>query len=213
MDSSYWRACSSSAAADSQTDPYDWYVEFSTGASLTPTGTVRSGVDSIARMESEPGYLVGAALGREMLDLIRVELRVDFREVDIDRAAGFSPSQTADGDISLTSVVANAYYDLDLGGRFTPYIGAGFGYGYLKFDFQQSPTGVFKVDDRDSVFVYNAMLGGQFRLTDVSNLTLGYRYVGITGGENLDSLIGNVDQDIRGEYEAHEFMTGIRFNF
>jgi opacity protein-like surface antigen len=196
-----------------QDEGYQSYFEFSTGASFVPFQNVRDGSVSQGRIEPDTGFFVGAALGTYLMDGVRVEFRLDYHEADIDQASLVGPASTADGKVSLISAMVNGYYDLDLGIGVIPYAGFGIGYGAFQLDVRRKTPGLFDIDDTDHVFVYNAMVGARIPISKVSEVAIGYRYLSAVGTDDMGSIIGGVQQNLRTEYDAHEVTLGLRFNF
>jgi len=91
----------------------------------------------------DPGFQIGGARGRRITDLVRGEIAISYREVDIDQA-GLSSGAQADGDLSFLAFTANGYVDFHLG-PVTPRIGAGIGGSIYKVDVQQNVPGAFDV--------------------------------------------------------------------
>lgn len=203
----------SATAADSSDDGLDSYFEFSAGASFVPYQTLRNGTSSMSRVESEPGFYIGGALGTRVFDTFRAEIAVSYREAAIDQMSLTGPASTADGEISLISALLNGYFDLDLGIGVIPYVGAGLGWGQFQLDGRTKTAGSLDIDDTDSVFVYNAMVGAVVPITRVASASLGYRYIGIEGTDNISAEIGQLHQNIRAEFDAHEVTIGLRFHF
>ena len=68
------------------------------------------------------------------------------------------------------------------------------------------------MDDTDRVFVYYAMVGGRIPLTEVSELSLGYRYIA-TEDIRVQSTVEGSSQWLDAEFDAHEITIALRFNF
>ncbi|MCR9096176.1 MAG: outer membrane beta-barrel protein [bacterium] len=213
------------SAGDALADDHEeegtlWYFEFQTGVAHVPNqsidaGSAATGLGSV--QPDEVGVHFGGALGRKITDLFRAEIAITHREADIDQAGLVSGTQ-ADGDLSLFAVMANGYVDLDLGDDFfgiTPWIGAGIGGGSYKIDVYQTTDGAFEIDDGDPVFVYNAMAGVIVPVSDVVAFNFGYRYIAIAGEKGSGAVIApsTRTQEVEDEFDAHEGIIGIRFNF
>jgi opacity protein-like surface antigen len=56
------------------------------------------------------------------------------------------------------------------------------------------------------------MAGGSYAISEVTDVSLGYRYVR-TEDISLKSKIGGAPQRMDFEYDAHEVYLGLRFNF
>ena len=93
------------------------------------------------------------------------------------------------------------------------YLGFGLGWGKYKLDSRTKTKGELELDDADSVFVYNAMIGVLIPITEVASASIGYRYIAAEGTDNIGGIINDVSQDIESEFDAHEISLGLRFHF
>jgi opacity protein-like surface antigen len=116
------------------------------------------------------------------------------------------------------SLMANAWYDFDLGLPVTPYVGGGLGMAMVKVS---GDLGHFEGDDvvlgrlferNDTVFAWQLGAGVSMPISDSAKLFADYRYF----SANDAHLIlepgfkgGNVDAD----FNSHSLMVGVRFNF
>ena len=210
-------------AAGDDDEERPWYVEFQAGVTHAPNQTIRDGSGNQGRVSphTDPGqigYNVGAALGRSLLDFLRVELAVAYRENGVDEVSFGAPGQNADGEISLFTLMANGYVELtpELIGTdlfVVPYLGAGIGYGELDVDVRLKAPNVLDIRGQENVFAYNFMAGLRVPFTKVSSLSATYRYVATTDAEGTRARIATVAQDIEAEYDAHEVYLGLRFEF
>jgi len=195
------------------------YIEYMVGVSIVPdqtlqgSGATGSGLWGRAEQDSA-GYFVGGAVGARFLEHFRTEMQFGFRSTEVKKIAVQPGPRDSDGDLSLFSVMANGYVDWDLGVGVIPFIGAGIGWGMPRLDAENNGNRLrqLSIDDTDSVFVWNAMLGGTLPISEVAELSLGYRYVQ-TEDIKLKSTIGGTGQRVKFEYDAHEVYLGLRFNF
>ena len=194
---------------------YSNYFEFQAGWDLIPTQTLQNGPGGQSRVETlDNSFNVGGAVGRHFGDFLRAEVAVSYREGGIDNA-GVVTALPADGDISLFAVLANVYADIDLGVAVVPYIGFGIGGGLFKLDVRQKTQGDLEIDDEDAVFVYNAMVGAKVPISEYVDFSLGYRYIAIAGGNGTGAIIAPspATQQVESEFDAHEVVAGLTFNF
>lgn len=112
------------------------------------------------------------------------------------------------GDVSTLFVMANVFYDFDLGGPLTPYIGGGAGIGFADVDY--SPSGVAIIQDDGSAFAYQAMAGIAYAVAPAVDLTVGYRYRA-TSDIDVEADLFSADFDI--ENSASIVEAGLRFTF
>ena len=92
-------------------------------------------------------------------------------------------------DMSTTTVLGNLYFDWANDSAFTPYVGAGLGYGWI----DDTPSG------SDSGIAYGLAAGVSMGLTDNIDLDVGYRF--------RDVMISGSDP------QEHQISAGVRFNF
>lgn len=215
-----------SAPADPSEAPASVYVEYSLGVSFPPSqslsGADGSGTSLSGRTESNPGYTFGGAVGVTLMDQFRTELRLDYRASEVNRLAVQGEPNKSKGDLRLFSVMVNGYYDFNLEELvglnigIVPYLGAGIGWGRIELGADNTAGALqTNIDDTDSVFVWNVMVGGSFPLSEVTDITLGYRYVA-TEDIRIAGRIGGTPGTPRRfdyEFDAHEALLGLRFNF
>jgi opacity protein-like surface antigen len=103
--------------------------------------------------DDDSGWTVGGGIGYRLSDYFRSDLTLDWAG-DYNTGVG--------GDLSATSVMGNAYFDLANDTIFTPYIGAGVGYAWV----DNNPNGV--------ALGLNA--GVAVDLSDNLALDVGYRF-------------------------------------
>lgn len=123
---------------------------------------------------------LGGGVGYQFNDNMRADLTVDWAG-DYDVAPG--------ADMSTTTVLGNLYFDWANESVFTPYVGAGLGYGWV----DNTPTG------NDSGIAYGLTAGVAMDLTDNIALDLGYRF--------RDTMISGSDP------MEHQVAAGVRFSF
>lgn len=210
--------------------------DFTTGAGTTiPAGTVLpAGTPLGWTTEFDSGYAVSAAIGRRF-GAFRGEIELAYQSNDVDTHAGVtalgipldaedagvlitgSPNlgvtvgdlvADARGSVDTTFLMANGYYDFDIGGPFRPYVGAGVGVGMVGVDY--SPSDVPIVDDDDTVFAYQAMLGASYEVSADMELFAQYRYRATNDVETDVSLF---DATLDIENRASLVEAGLRFRF
>jgi opacity protein-like surface antigen len=130
--------------------------------------------------DDDSAFTAGGGVGYQFNEYLRSDLRVDWSgDYDIGNGA----------DASLTTVLGNVYFDWANDSIFTPYVGAGAGYGWASVDNGQDDDG----------FAYALMAGASIDMSDSIAVDLGYRYRELMiGGENPSD---------------HSGLAGIRFKF
>ena len=130
--------------------------------------------------DDDDALVFGAGAGYRFYDNMRADLRFDWAG-DYDVAPG--------ADLSVSSVLGNLYFDFANDSSFTPYVGAGLGYGW---------TNASPGNDKDG-FAYALMAGVAVDLTDNIVLDAGYRF--------RDVMVSGSDPT------EHQILGGLRFEF
>jgi opacity protein-like surface antigen len=112
------------------------------------------------------------------------------------------------GDIETTALMLNAFYDFDLGGNWSPYLGAGV--GQIDTDINFSPSGVAVLSDSDDDFGYQLFAGVSYKISESLSVFLNYRYM--DGGQvNLDASLLPARFDLDNTRQSLDL--GLRFAF
>ena len=152
----------------------------------------------------DTGFAGLASVGYGLGTGLRVEGELGFRDNDIDDIAGVDGS----GDVSALTVMGNVLYDIDLGGRLTPFVGVGVGLAQVDFD-GVNPVGGSTVNNDSTAFAYQGIVGATYDVSDRFKLTLDYRYFAAPNVE----LTTNSGASADSEYRSHSVMLGLRFSF
>jgi opacity protein-like surface antigen len=111
------------------------YVEYSAGVSFVPNQnlTRANPIGLSGRVESEPGFNVGGAIGTKFLQHFRTEINVGYRQSEVDAIRLVAGDESdGKGTISMLHVLANAYAEYDFEVGVIPYFGLGVGYGLVE---------------------------------------------------------------------------------
>ncbi|MEL7542227.1 MAG: outer membrane beta-barrel protein [Pseudomonadota bacterium] len=132
-----------------------------------------------------------------------------------------APPDPIFADIETHSLMANLYYDFDMGRRFKPYVGAGIGVAYHDMgalDCTPAIPGVctpgnFQRGGENVTFAWSLMAGTAFEVSDRVTLDAGYRYLDMGGVESgRVDITGFVNPGHRVEdITSHEIKFGLRF--
>jgi opacity protein-like surface antigen len=181
------------------------------------------GSNSFSSGDLKGGFSVGGGIGYKVSKYFRTDLTLDYW------AKTKFTGSTTDGIETSTDtskmgallMLANAYADLGTWHGITPYVGAGIGGAYLKWDdlHNQFPG----VDDRHSGgkgwrFAYALMAGASYCLTDKMMLDAGYRFSHIQGGKMFDYADSSAGGPGAGPgydhgFNNHEVRAGLRYQF
>lgn len=207
-------ALSAQAQASRHPDNWpNWYVGLSGQLSFVDDADVDFGGASAGEMSFSSEYAVSAALGyrpyytNSLLDHTRWELEYTYRGQSLDSFAATGGGGGAlTGDLVGNSVMANLFFDINTGGKLTPYVGGGVGMTWWELDSQN-----LGVDGNDGVFSYQGMVGFYYSpdLMPDTDWGIGYRYFGTADPEFTSVAGGKLEHD----YSSHnmEFRANFRF--
>lgn len=161
----------------------------------------------------EPGFAGVGAIGWGFGNGLRVELEGNYRTNHVDRLGGFGGVVTnafADGTVTQYGIMANLWWDYDLGIPVIPSIGGGVGYAWANLDNLRSGP-LNPINGTEGNFAYQLMLGLALPLDQQGHVlaTLEYRFfsilnndfgaVGTTGKADLDNFLN------------HSLLVGLRY--
>lgn len=182
--------------------------------SLQNTGSV-GGSDGLS---SQTWNTVGGAIAvglnlREFTDTgtpLRVEFEYATRgTLKSEWNANLGAREKVKAEWQTQTFQVNAYWDIETGTAFTPYIGAGIGASYIR---EGMTTGVGNArhynEDTNWGLAWNVGAGVAYSITDNIALDLQYRFAGL-GESELKHTGGNVTNYLT----ANEFLAGLRFSF
>lgn len=180
------------------------YLRFAAGAGFVDQ-------DSFGAVDFESGYTGSAAVGYnwflpENIADLRMELEASYRYNDVDTIL----SLPADGEAQVFSVMLNGYFDFRTNLPFVPYIGAGLGAAQIRYT-DDGAGGLLgsTIDDHDTVFAFQSMVGVNYDLASGMALGLEYRFLETENFTFVDSLgFGFVDN-----YDNHSALLTLTLGF
>lgn len=109
---------------------------------------------------------------------IRTELEYGFNgKAKLDGRSS-APDLNYKSDIKSQFIMANVYYDFDLGSDWTPYVGAGIGYARVKADNQVSYANeTSSLSKSSGNFAWNLTAGITYDMTENLSIDASYRYM------------------------------------
>ncbi len=156
-------------------------------------------------LESDPGFALGAAVGYDFGNNLRIEGEISYQQNDFDKASALGIDIDFSGESSALGFGVNGYYDFTNKSAFTPYITAGIGMAEVKFDDMTIPgDDTFSASDDDTVFAYQLGVGVSYAVTEMVNIDVAYRYRGFDDLE-FDTTTA--------EYDSHNIYAGVRVTF
>ena len=150
-------------------------------------------------LSSDLGFAVSGAVGYKFTSNLRAEGEIAYRSNDLDAVTvggfGLTSSAAVDGSVSVLSGLASGYFDIPLGGRITPFVGAGIGVARVNVDISNTST-----DESDIVFAYQGAGGFRFPVLDRAT----YKFFA-TANPTINTT--------EGEYFSHTFEIGYYYEF
>ncbi|WP_165837139.1 outer membrane protein [Phenylobacterium hankyongense] len=177
-------ALSASAAAAQDAN---WYVRGDIG------GNFNSRIDGSPSVKGDNGWALSGAVGREVMDGVRVEEEITYLQSD--------GKNGSSGKLETTAGLVNAYYDFNRQGAWRPFVGAGLGVGQVKID--GGPN-----SGDDTGFAYQFKVGLAHPINDRLTAEVAYRYLGVTGVR-----LGAAPGGIHGDYTDQAATVGLRYKF
>lgn len=154
------------------------------------------------------GIAIDGGLGYRYNDF-RVEGQVMYGRSDADHVSFSGGGGDLSGYYDMWGATVNIFYDIPVGARFRPYVGAGL--GGIRFKAHDiTLTGFPPTCGSNTLFTYRFMAGISYALTDAWRLILGYRFMGIGGQQDYET--GGVP--LHGDpIHTHAVQAGIQFYF
>ena len=187
----------------------DWYVTLFAGASFPQDTTID--YSTIYSVDNKTGFTVGGALGTHVAPDLRAELEVSYQRHALQSYSDSKDNNAdADGHQDQLFVLANLWKDIHLG-MFSPYVGAGIGFGLIDFDGATLNGDEFS--DRTGVgFAGQIGAGVRVAVTDNIAADVGYRFKAMT-----EAFVGGDEDDDSGNHTAttysHVLQAGLTYNF
>lgn len=197
------------------------YFDIRGGGSLLSDADNSDGI-VVIESDFDPGYVIDGAIGYAHPSGFRGEIALGYRAQDIDTltitndgglgvALGIGSlnglaTSNFNGDVETFSAMANAFYDIDFGSKFKPFVGVGVGTALISVDLSGLSTQL--VDDSDTVFAYQGMAGVSYEFNETVTASLLYNYFATTDPSFTDEAGGPFDS----EYASHSIMVGLRIS-
>lgn len=180
------------------------------------------GSDSFDTTDLKGAMSLGAGVGYKMSKYFRADLtadywfKSDFRGSTSGTCGGVPCVSTDASSYSALLLLANAYVDLGSYHGVTPYVGAGLGGAYVKWDdLENTIGGTTDVHGGASGwrFAWAVMAGASYCLTSNLELDAGYRYSRIEGGRMFEESGIGVGPGFDKGISTHEARAGLRYAF
>jgi opacity protein-like surface antigen len=180
------------------------------------------------RASLKDSFLLGGGVGYQVNSYLRTDVtfdylgKSDFRGGTSGYCGTVACSSQDKADMRAYSIMANAYVDLGTYGYFTPYVGAGIGGSYVKWDKLRnticddpSVPGCYTTEHGGEGkwrLSYALMAGASIDLTCNLKADIGYRYRHIVGGDMFGYNANGGPGEDKG-FDSHEARIGARYTF
>jgi len=204
-------ACALVAAAPSA-NAGDLYVSVFGGLNMLAddSGPVYSDTDgsSAWASDADTGFVLGGTVGTTLdrwAQGLRVEMEVSYRRNDLGGNWFSTDSDGAiDGNLSTFAILANAWYEFDIGSKMRPYVGGGVGWGRMRgdmvaLDSDGTETETYTSDRTESGFAWQLGLGGRYEVSPGVDVGIGYRYF---RGPDFHDFFGGYEGSLENENHA-----------
>jgi opacity protein-like surface antigen len=113
---------------------------------------------------------------------------------------------SSSGNVRTFALMANVWYDFDMGSKFKPYIGAGVGYATNEVQHGLVFNG------SDSGFAWQVGAGVNYPISDGTSIGVGYRYMdaGDLTLKRFDTVLGSLSDTY--DVQHHSVMLNVNFN-
>lgn len=212
-----------SASSSWAADPAGWYVSGQAGAAWQDDFSTHGAMS--LHGESDPGFDVVGAVGRNLGNGFRLEGELGYRQIDLSKvsitndggagaAAGTGSlngvtTNNVSGGSHVVSFMGNGFYDIALPNtRFTPYIGGGIGFARVEANDWRADNAPL-ASDSAVVFAYQAGAGVSYPLTKRTDAFLDYRYFATQDPTFATATGGTIKTDL----ETQNVSVGLRYRF
>ncbi len=183
------------------------YVSLGLGTTIQNPLNVRSNTTGASgKALFRDSYSGDAAVGYGFGDGFRVELSGNYyrdtaHKIDADSGVQY----VANGGLNTYGPMVNVLYDMNVGLPVFPYVGAGIGYQWQKFD-NAVNSGFGRIDGTKGSFAYNIIGGVSYPLAFVPGLsaTAEYKFTQLTASRNYGGFRV-------GQSSSHTFLIGLRY--
>lgn len=194
----------------------EWYGQINAGANingeLDVAASISDGTESLSDSGSfdlDRGLFITGALGRDN-GRLRVEGEALFTKSDLEEAVlndGTTDYDLGEVNVSQAAAMLNVLVDFAAGDRFTPYVGAGLGFGATRLE---APD--LDEDEVKTGLAWQIKAGVAVAMSDRATLDLGYRY--FRGPEfDVEYSESGFGYELSAEPTSHAVTAGLRFAF
>jgi outer membrane protein OmpA-like peptidoglycan-associated protein/opacity protein-like surface antigen len=186
-----------------------WYSSLGAGLNLLRDSSI-TGSGFGTKGKFDDGFAVDGAIGYQ-LGHLRGEGEIGYRRNDLGK---LSTVGSGSGDASSFDFMVNGYYDFIPGGRIDPYIGAGVGVARVDFHDIGAAAGPTLLNDSDTKFAYQGIVGVRYLVAPQWDLGVEYRYFA-TLDPRLTTTAATVPASahVDAPYHNDSVMLGMTYHF
>lgn len=180
------------------------YVGGNIGLGITHDSDLKFVGAPTVNLSYESGLAFDVAVGYKFNENLRAEGQFGYLSADFDKYKQGGESETAKGDLTGMSFMANAFYDVtQLSLPVVPFVGVGLGL----INGESKPEGLSSKSD--TVFGYQAIVGASWPANKNLNIDLSYRFQGAASDfeYNFDGV------KTKASYMSSSILAGVRYNF
>lgn len=183
-----------SAPTVDEEHPSGWYLRADGGYIIPRASSLDMGPVSFEADLGDSGWTLGAGLGYRFANWLRVDLSADYADLGrISAGPGLS--------VTGTSFLATGYWDIATFSGFTPYVGAGIGFGVVNLDAGNGPAST------QWGLAWSLSAGASYALAGNVSVDLGYRYVNFGDADVTGAAVPTTLNGVA----AHEIRLGLRY--
>lgn len=203
-------------AAAAPASAQSWYGQVNAGANINAevdvTASITDGVDTLSdsgAFDLDRGLFLAGAFGRDN-GRVRIEGEILYTKSELEDSTLSDGTTDYDlGEVSATqaAVMLNLLIDLGSGGRITPYVGGGLGFGATRLE---APD--LDEDEVKTGLAWQLKAGLAIAMSDRATFDIGYRY--LRGAEfEADYQEPGFGYSLEAEPTSHVVTAGVRFAF
>jgi len=161
----------------------------------------------------DTGFIVGGAVGVDnfLMENLRSEVEISYFRFKLKSLRGTTAGAAVPnpkGHLSSVNILANLWYDIDLGMVVTPYLGGGAGIGIVDSKVRTPAVGSIW-SGSDVGFAYQLGAGFKYDFSEALALDVGYRFRGVVDAKFKSRAAGFRLRS--GNVYAHTLQAGISF--
>ena len=206
--------CSVSSLAFAQKAPEGFYLGIGGGVTwLDDSDFSTSPLGLHGTLDNDTGYGIISEVGYAFGNGFRVELNPGYRRTPTGSLHGGNLGGTfsTDGHVEALSGMVNVIYEYPTGTPVSPYIGGGIGVARLKLDTKSTSAGTV-IDDTDTQFAYQGIVGASWEFMPNWRLALDYRYFA-TSDPSFSARVGGTPVSVNSEYRSNNVFLTLRYTF